>query len=127
MKPLHGFLQDGKWYEDLGHIFLGMIPFAGWIREWTQAKLPWPMKGQWPPGKPFTLYWNGLANPRQPTKAQGEGEWTTSRRRIFGDKNGVLPVNVTQLDRVSDVGRDEFGYEIGRTIRFALMLWLVVK
>ena len=41
-KPLYGFLQDAHWYEDVGHIVLGLIPLAGWIREHFQ----------YPPGDP---------------------------------------------------------------------------
>ena len=35
---LYDFMQDKKWYEDIGHIFIGMIPFVGWFREHKQ----WP-------------------------------------------------------------------------------------
>ena len=41
MKLFH-FFQDRKWYEDVAHIFVGMVPFFGWAREWKQ----------WPPGDP---------------------------------------------------------------------------
>jgi hypothetical protein len=37
---LYKFMQDDHWYEDVGHIFIGLIPMWGWIRE------HW----QWPPG-----------------------------------------------------------------------------
>ena len=40
---LYKFMQDKKWYEDVGHIFIGLIPMLGWLREHRQ----------WPPGKPF--------------------------------------------------------------------------
>ena len=44
-KPLYGFLQDKHWYEDLGHIGIGLIPLAGWIREHSQ----------YPPGDPLVV------------------------------------------------------------------------
>ena len=31
-------MQDSKWYEDLGHVLIGLIPMWGWIREHKQ----WP-------------------------------------------------------------------------------------
>ena len=43
MKYLYGFMQDKKWYEDVGHILIGLIPFVGWGRE----------HAQWPPGWPY--------------------------------------------------------------------------
>lgn len=98
MKPLHGFFQDEKWYEDLGHIVLGLFPIGLllWSREWTDWKLPWIFKGQWPPGDPSFL----ISRPR------------------------ARKVEVTQLDRVSDVGRDELGYRIGATLRnVGLIVW----
>lgn len=45
MKPLYGFLQDEKWYEDVGHILIGLVPFWGWWREHRQ----------WPPGEPHFI------------------------------------------------------------------------
>ena len=48
---IYDFFQDEKWYEDLGHILIGMIPLWGWIREHYQ----------WPPSsnsQPFILYKN---------------------------------------------------------------------
>ena len=38
MKKLYGFMQDSKWYEDLGQVLIGLIPMWGWIREHKQ----WP-------------------------------------------------------------------------------------
>ncbi len=40
MKPLYGFMQDDRWYEDLGHVLIGLVPMWGWWREHRQ----------WPPG-----------------------------------------------------------------------------
>ena len=42
-KPLYGFLQDEKWYEDVGHILIGLIPLAGWIHEHFQYPPGWPV------------------------------------------------------------------------------------
>ncbi len=88
-----------KWLEDVGHGFLGFAFPAVllWAREWTRVRLPWPFKGQWPPGDPFNV-----------VKADG---W-----------NG----KVTQLDRVADIGRDTLGYAIGQDLRTALLVGMVV-
>lgn len=90
----HGFFTGGpkKILEDCGHIMLGMCPLdlLWYAREWTTAKLPWPFKGQWPPGDPFIA-----ANP----------------------KIEVPDEEVTQLDRVADSARDEFGRSIGAQLR----------
>ena len=48
-KPLYGFLQDKHWYEDLGHIGIGLIPMAGWIHEHFQ----------YPPGDVHIATYNG--------------------------------------------------------------------
>lgn len=38
---LYNFMQDDKWFEDVGHILIGLsLPFYGWWREHRQ----------WPPG-----------------------------------------------------------------------------
>ena len=106
MKPLHGFTQDRKWVEDLGHIGLGILPIdlLLWIREWTDWKLPWPFKGQWPPGDPV---WYGTdLNPRTGLNTAGE--------------------EFAPLDRVADMGRDTLGYDIGRTIRLGILLGLLI-
>lgn len=39
---LYGFMQDKHWYEDVGHVFIGLIPLAGWIREHLQYPPGWP-------------------------------------------------------------------------------------
>ena len=31
-------MQDAKWYEDIAHVIIGIIPIIGWAREWKQ----WP-------------------------------------------------------------------------------------
>ena len=49
---LYGFMQDKHWYEDLAHIFIGMVPMWGWIREHRQ----------WPPGTPAEV-WNEMWAP----------------------------------------------------------------
>ena len=107
-KFLHGFMQDEKWYEDLAHVGLGLLPIDSllWVREWTRAKLGWPMRGQYPPGDPFIDpdYMAGLV-----TLADGDD-----------------PEVFTQLERVADIGRDELGYTIGREIRQAVLVGLLV-
>lgn len=102
---MHGFGTGGwrKVGEDVGHFVLGILPLdlILWIREWTDWPLPWIFKGQWPPGDPF---WDpdtiDLFDP------DSEREW------------------FTQLDRVADIGRDTLGYDLGRTVRFAVLVWL---
>lgn len=43
---LYNFMQDEKWYEDVGHILIGLcLPFYGWWREHRQ----------WPPGDPHFI------------------------------------------------------------------------
>jgi hypothetical protein len=37
---LYKFMQDDHWYEDVGHILVGLVPMWGWRREHRQ----------WPPG-----------------------------------------------------------------------------
>ena len=96
MKYLYGFMQDKKWYEDVGHILIGLIPFVGWGREHSQ----------WPPGWPYY------------TKPNGD------RLKLFaGDE--VLEL-VTQLDRVEDSYRDFLGYEIGSLIRTIILVVLCI-
>ena len=91
--------------EDVGHVVLGILPLdlLLWAREWTTVRLPWPFKGQWPPGDPFLdPDWLAYGDPRE------EPEW------------------FTQLHRVEDIGRDTLGYDIGRTIRtLGLIAWAV--
>ena len=113
MKALHGFLQDEKWYEDLGHIGLGILPIDEllWVREWTKEKLLWPFKGQWPPGDVMRFrYREGLGWTMQPLGA------------VATDGDLV----VVPLDRVSDIGRDELGYQVGRTIRNCTLIGLLI-
>lgn len=45
----YGFLSDGKFYEDLGHILIGLVPGWGWWREHRQ----------WPPGDPEPMPFTG--------------------------------------------------------------------
>lgn len=71
-----GFLSDEKWYEDLGHIFIGLIPLLGWFRE----------QGQLPP-----------ATNKLPVRSYG-------------------PDVYWARERVLDMRRDSFGYEVGHFI-----------
>lgn len=32
------FMSDSRWYEDVAHILIGMVPMFGWVREHLQ----WP-------------------------------------------------------------------------------------
>lgn len=89
----HGFFTGGpkKIAEDIGHIVLGHLPLdlLWYGREHTTVRLPWPFKGQWPPGKAI------------PFPGTGQGD-------LFF---------VVALDRVSDSARDEFGRSIGAQLR----------
>ena len=53
----YGFFSGGplKILEDVGHILLGSLPIdlLWYAREHTTIKLPWPFKGQYPPGDPI--------------------------------------------------------------------------
>ena len=100
MKPLHGFLQDKDWIEDVGHIVLGILPIDLWlfVREWTTWRSIWPMHGQYPPGKTFMAVTATVGGQR---------------------------VEVAPLDRVADVGRDTLGYSIGQTIRLGILVGLL--
>jgi len=86
--------SDNEWYEDLGHVGLGLLPFdlLLWMREWTKVKLFWPLSGQFPPGRTIDLGGRKYA----------------------------------PLDRVRDVGVDTLGYDIGRTIRTAVLIGLLI-
>lgn len=46
------FLRDEKWYEDIAHILVGLVPLWGWLREHVQ----------WPPGDTWvrTIYPEGV-------------------------------------------------------------------
>ena len=50
----YGFLSDGKFHEDLGHILIGLVPFWGWWREHRQ----------FPPGDVFACFC-GSKGPRE--------------------------------------------------------------
>ena len=95
----YGFMQDKDWYEDVGHIVLGYLPIdmLWYIREHTTLKLPWPFKGQYPPGDILKV----LVGPRA-------GEFFPT-------------------DRVHDSKRDELGRSIGAQLRvitlIALLIW----
>lgn len=108
----YGFLQDKKWYEDVGHIFVGMVAMWGWIRE----------NDQYPPGKPITLYWDGLANPRNPNDPVGPGEWTTNASICT---SGVTRT-VFKEDRTRDLYRDFLGYSIGHTLEVVAFIGVIV-
>lgn len=43
-------MQDDKWYEDVLHVLMNLLPIdlLCWIREWTEVNWPWPFRGQWP-------------------------------------------------------------------------------
>ena len=104
MKPLHGFAQDDKWYEDLAHVLMGVPPIGLllWAREWTAWKMPWPFRGQWPPGDIHDFY----------IDRYGGRVWRPQ----------------ANLDRVSDAARDELGYRIGATLRnVGLIVWLLCQ
>lgn len=117
---LHGFMQDEKWGEDLGHIVLGYLPIdlLWWLREWTTVRLPWPFKGQWPPGDRLTLSPDARRpgvyyESRRAHAPEGYARWTDAIR--------LLPEN-----RVSDSARDELGRSIGaqlRVLTLGALLW----
>ena len=101
MKPLHGFAQDEKWYEDLAHVLLGVLPIGLllWAREWTDWRMPWPFRGQWPPGVPIHRIVPRYSD------------------RFFAP-----------LSRVADSARDELGYRIGATVRnVGLIVWFAIR
>ena len=69
------------------------------IREFSDWKLPWPLKGQWPPGQPYT----------PPNLYSSGGK------------------RVTQLERVEDLRRDSIytlaGVAIGTTTALVWPWW----
>ena len=112
MKPLHRFLQDKNWYEDVLHVLMGVLPIGLllWAREWTTWWMPWPFKGQWPPGE-TVIPSRFLVGPNNEESISLESEH-------YGEPH-------SPLDRVADVGRDSLGYVIGATIRnIALGAWV---
>ena len=100
---LYQFLQDKKWYEDVGHIFIGMIPLWGWLREHKQ----------WPPGD-IMYAESGVMDTTsfdEATRRLEEMSW---------------PIECAPLDRVQDSYRDFLGYAIGETIRTVILLVLLL-
>ena len=86
---LYNFMQDDKWYEDLGHIAIGIfLPFYGWWREHRQ----------WPPGDLITIF---IADDEE-MFAYGD----FGKGRLF-----------SETDRVADSYRDFLGYAVGDVIR----------
>ena len=94
---LYSFMQDRHWYEDIGLIFIGLVPMWGWIRE------HW----QWPPGD--TGYYD-----------------LTDRRMYQTQKEDGDRVPYAPHDRVADSYRDFLGYAIGGTIRTAVLVGLLI-
>ena len=86
----------------LGGALFGPLAIAiPQIRELTKWKLPWPMKGQWPPGKPFDA-----------------------------ESPGGRFVLVTTMDRVEDMRWDLVftltGAMIGQSIQIGLLVWWLI-
>ena len=82
-----------------------------WVREWTTVWLPWPMKGQWPPGKPIYVQY----------VSANDGD---SDLYIVMDEPTEGFKAYDPEDRVADVGRDTLGYSVGQTLRFVgLVAW----
>ena len=115
----HGFMRDEKWYEDLGHVLLGFLPLdlLWYTREWTTARLLWPFKGQWPPGDPV-VSWKVTNQASSPYWRFSEGD---------ADAGEVLrrDVDLTQMARVADKDRDEFGRSIGAQLRVLILIGLL--
>jgi hypothetical protein len=97
-----GFFQ-GKTlniWEDVGHIFIGLIPMLGWLREWIQ----------FPPGDPLYLKFV----PGTPPHYIG--------RSIPSE--GSYPY--APHDRVMDAYRDFLGYAIGNSLATATLVGLLI-
>ena len=104
---LYGFMQDEKWYEDVGHILIGLVPFWGWWREWRQ----------WPPGSdldPPVVIWDDRTYSwleEEPANVEKAG--AVDGAQVY------YPAN-----RVADSYRDFLGYAIGGAIRtVGLVVW----
>tara|TARA_R110002020_G_scaffold185640_3_gene383361 strand:+ start:1895 stop:2269 length:375 start_codon:yes stop_codon:yes gene_type:complete len=119
----HGFMQDKDWIEDVGHIVLGSLPIdiLWYIREHTTVKLPWPFKGQYPPGRPMYVYWDQdgrrAVSPEDPTLTEVELEAYFTKKYF-------------PADRVHDSKRDELGRSIGAQLRpiwVALITWSIIR
>ena len=93
---LYGFFQGKPLniLEDAAHIFIGLVPMLGWLRE------HW----QWPPGD--TIWLND------------EGGLVDQE---YDGAEAYAP-----HDRGADAYRDGFGYAIGGTIRFVVLVGLVI-
>ena len=126
----YGFMQDKDWYEDVGHIILGSLPIdiLWYIREHTTVKMPWPFKGQYPPGKPMWLFTN---EDDQLRVAVDEARARSGYKGAGHD----LPFEDCSweyfpADRVHDSKRDELGRSIGAQLRpiwVALIAWSIMR
>jgi len=104
-----------KWYEDVGHVVLGVLPFdlLLWVREFTKAKLPWPFKGQWPPE---TNRYPSYRIRIVPSVGPELTNWSSPYGDIY--YNEV---------RLKDLRRDQLGYAIGQTLRtVGLIAWILL-
>jgi hypothetical protein len=84
------------------------------IRELSGWWLPWPFKGQWPPGKPFKV-----VRPAKPPSLTDLVSYTTD----------FYISEVTQLDRVEDLRRDLIwtlsGFAVGQLLQIGGIIWLL--
>jgi len=99
--------QWGGHFTGLGIIvgaLFGELAIVGFvIREFTDWKLPWPYKGQWPPGDPYYAL----------------------------DDLGEREIVALPADRVEDLRKDAIftcsGIVVGLLIRDAIALWLLLR
>lgn len=84
MVKMYHFMQDKDWYEDIGHILIGLVPFAGWMREHKQ----------WPPGWPYFA-----SRPKHLQTRGPEAELVTQVERVRDSYRDFLGYEIGSLVR----------------------------
>ena len=109
---LYGFLSDSKFYEDLGHILIGLVPFWGWIRE--RKQLP-PENDRYPVAYLHVEHWD-----------DGRSHVRFNEDDCMVGADAIEEIEYWAAIRVHDIFRDNLGYAIGGTIRTAVLVGLLI-
>lgn len=120
-----------KWLEDFFHGVMGLAFPAVllWAREWTRVRLPWPFKGQWPPGV-STWFVDAEEDSALFPYENDAYEWAAEIESTWGETgfpgDPITVAEMSPTERVADIGRDSLGYAIGQDLRTALLVGAVV-